>query len=77
MSDKEKETERKRENYNCEAKQGVQGLGRCYALGNLFKFLSPYDERAPIITECFSPFPHTCIHTSLISLLAWPLPFLL
>lgn len=26
MSDKEKETERKRENYNCEAKQGVQGL---------------------------------------------------
>lgn len=31
-----------------EAKQGIQGLRRCYALGNLFKLLTPSDEHARI-----------------------------
>lgn len=31
-----------------EAKQGIQGLRRCYALGNLFKLLTPHDEHARI-----------------------------
>ena len=38
-------------------RQRVQGLGRCYALGDLFKLLTPDSGRArvpppPIITDC-------------------------
>lgn len=59
-----------------ETKQAVQGLGRCYALGNLFKLFSL------LTTNVRQSLPNafllslTLIYIY-ISLLAWPLPFLL